>query len=180
MTSSNGNIFRVTGHLLNSPHRGEWREVLIFFYMCPNKRLSKLSWNWWFETPSRSLWRHCNVCLHQYAWYHDSTSKNLVEENILGWSSIAFLLLNHYAIKLVVGHFNRIQHTHSMQLTIAVCNLKEICETESPQIPHFSLIHTVFTHTKHMHQTFIAWTTYWTLDLHNHCVIIIYFDENYS
>ena len=25
-----------------------------------NKRLSKQSWGWRFETPSRSLWRHCN------------------------------------------------------------------------------------------------------------------------
>ena len=25
-----------------------------------NKRLSKLSWGWSFETPSGSLWRHCN------------------------------------------------------------------------------------------------------------------------
>ena len=26
-----------------------------------NKQTSKLSWDWWFETPSRSLWRQCNV-----------------------------------------------------------------------------------------------------------------------
>ena len=26
---------------------------------------SKQSWSWWFETPSRSLWRHCNANL----WY---------------------------------------------------------------------------------------------------------------
>ena len=26
-----------------------------------NKRLSKQSWGWWFEMPSHSLWRHCNV-----------------------------------------------------------------------------------------------------------------------
>ena len=26
-----------------------------------NKQLSIQSWDWWFETPSRSLWRHCNV-----------------------------------------------------------------------------------------------------------------------
>ena len=26
----------------------------------PNKWLSKQSWGWRFETPSRSLWRHCN------------------------------------------------------------------------------------------------------------------------
>ena len=25
-----------------------------------DKRPSKQSWGWWFETPSRSLWRHCN------------------------------------------------------------------------------------------------------------------------
>ena len=25
-----------------------------------NKRLSKQLWRWWFETPSPSLWRHCN------------------------------------------------------------------------------------------------------------------------
>ena len=27
---------------------------------CLNKRLSKQWWDWWFEMPSRSLWRHCN------------------------------------------------------------------------------------------------------------------------
>ena len=26
-----------------------------------NRRLSKQSWGWWFQTPSRPLWRHCNV-----------------------------------------------------------------------------------------------------------------------
>ena len=26
-----------------------------------NKRLSKQWWGWWLETPSRPLWRHCNV-----------------------------------------------------------------------------------------------------------------------
>ena len=28
-----------------------------------NKRLSKQSWGWWFETPSLPLWHHCNVHL---------------------------------------------------------------------------------------------------------------------
>ena len=32
----------------------------VFFDLCLNKRLSKQSWGWWFETPSRPLWRHCN------------------------------------------------------------------------------------------------------------------------
>ena len=30
-----------------------------FFYLRLNKRSSKQSWVWWFETPSRPLWRHC-------------------------------------------------------------------------------------------------------------------------
>ena len=31
-----------------------------FFDLRLNKRLSKQSWGWWFETPSCSLWRHRN------------------------------------------------------------------------------------------------------------------------
>ena len=37
MTSSNGNIFRVTGLLLspvNSPHKGQWRGALMFSLIC--------------------------------------------------------------------------------------------------------------------------------------------------
>ena len=33
----------------------------VFFYLRLTKWLSKQSWGWWFETPSRPLWRHCNV-----------------------------------------------------------------------------------------------------------------------
>ena len=33
----------------------------VFFYLRPNKRLSKQWWGWWAETPSSPLWRHCNV-----------------------------------------------------------------------------------------------------------------------
>ena len=69
MTSSNGNIFRVTGPLCggNSPVPGEFptqrpvtRSFDVFFELRLNKRLSKQSSGWWFETPSYSLWRRCN------------------------------------------------------------------------------------------------------------------------
>ena len=47
---------------VNSPHKGQWRGALMFYLICAlNKQLSKQLWGWWFETPSRSLWRHCNV-----------------------------------------------------------------------------------------------------------------------
>ena len=52
----------------NSPVPGEFptqrpvtRSFDAFFDRRLNKRLSKQSWAWWFETPSRPLWRHCNV-----------------------------------------------------------------------------------------------------------------------
>ena len=32
------------------------RSFGVFFDLRPNKRLSKQSWGWWFETPSRPLW----------------------------------------------------------------------------------------------------------------------------
>ena len=68
MTSSNGNMFRATGFFcgeftgdwwpMNSPHTDQWRGAFIFSL---NKRLRKQLRRRWFETPSRSLWRHCNV-----------------------------------------------------------------------------------------------------------------------
>ena len=35
----------------------------VFFDLRLNKCLSKQSRDWWFEMPSRSLWRHCNITL---------------------------------------------------------------------------------------------------------------------
>ena len=51
----------------NSPVPGEFpaqrpvtRSFDVFFDLRLNKRWRKQSWGWWFETPSWSLWRHCN------------------------------------------------------------------------------------------------------------------------
>ena len=51
----------------NSPVTGEFpaqrpvtRSFDVFFDLHLNKRLSKQPWGWWVETPSHSLWRHCN------------------------------------------------------------------------------------------------------------------------
>ena len=68
MTSSNGNIFRVTGPLCGEftgpsefpTQRPVTRSFNIFFDLRLNKRLSEQPWGWWFETPSWSLWRQCN------------------------------------------------------------------------------------------------------------------------
>ena len=43
-------------------HKGRWHVSLMFSLICAwTKRLSKHSRRRWFETPSCSLWRHCNV-----------------------------------------------------------------------------------------------------------------------
>ena len=51
----------------NSPVPGEvpaqrpvTRSFDVFFDLRLNKRLSKQSWGWWFETLPRPLWRQCN------------------------------------------------------------------------------------------------------------------------
>ena len=60
MTSSNGNIFRVTGHCagnspgpVNSPHKGQWRGALMFSLIC--------AWiNAWVNNrEAGDLRRHC-------------------------------------------------------------------------------------------------------------------------
>ena len=70
----------------------------VFFDLRLNKRLSKQSWGWSFETPSCSLWRHCNddreiscftikqiissshMLIHKKTWVHTSQSFILEHE----------------------------------------------------------------------------------------------------
>ena len=74
MTSSNGNIIRVTGPLWGKFTGDRWIPLTkpvtgsfdVFFDLCLDNLLSKQSWRRWFETPSCALWRPCNVrnCLN--------------------------------------------------------------------------------------------------------------------
>ena len=76
MTSSNGNIYwpfmrEIHRWPANSPHK--WpvtRRSALFFDLRLNTRLSKQWWGWWFETPSRPVWRHCHEVLNN--WYFTS------------------------------------------------------------------------------------------------------------
>ena len=61
----------------NSPVAGDLpaqrpvtRSFDVFIDLSLNKRLSKQSWGWWFETPSRPLWCHCNdtASLQGFMW----------------------------------------------------------------------------------------------------------------
>ena len=68
MTSSNGNIPRVTGALCGEFTGRRWspsqrpvtRSFDVFFDLRLNPHLSKQWRRRWFETPSHPLWRHCN------------------------------------------------------------------------------------------------------------------------
>ena len=78
MTSSNGNIFCVTGPLCGEFTGDRWIPITkasVFVDFRLIKRLSKQSWGWWFETPSRSLWRHCNA--HDYTNVSEAALKDM-------------------------------------------------------------------------------------------------------
>ena len=70
----------------NSPVSGEfpWQRPVTrnfddFFNLRLNKRLSKQSRRWWFETPSCSLWRHCNVTFRITQWQQYDYSCSLLQ-----------------------------------------------------------------------------------------------------
>ena len=64
----------------NSPVSGEFpaqrpvtRSFKVLFDLRLNKRLSKQSWGWWFETLPCPLWRHCNELI---TWILQSRARN--------------------------------------------------------------------------------------------------------
>ena len=66
------------------------RSFDVFLICALNKQLSKQSWGWWFETPSRSLWSHCNgleeyIQFIIYDW-RSATSVQCAPVTWRGWS----------------------------------------------------------------------------------------------
>ena len=88
MTSSNGNIFRVTGLLCGEFTGHRWiprtkasdAELWCFLWSALDKRLNKKRHRW-FETQSRSLWRHCNVYLKSVWLTEKLTQKELAAKS---------------------------------------------------------------------------------------------------
>ena len=122
MTSSNGNIFRVTGLLCgNSPVTAEvpsqrpvTRSFEFFFDLRQNKRLSKQLRLRWFESPLRSLWRHFNglsVSDHPHHNMYFNTLK--LKGCQLPWSSLGTL-------KLAFNVLSDEQSSHPDDLSISV------------------------------------------------------------
>ena len=69
MTSSNRNLFRVTGPLCGEFTGYRWipftkasdTELWCFPWSAPEQTVGKQLWRLWFVTSSRSSWRQCNV-----------------------------------------------------------------------------------------------------------------------
>ena len=69
---------------VNSQHKGQ-RRFDVFFYLRLNKRSSKQSWGWWFETLSSPLWRHSNN-YHN----HSTSSRTVIMRHPFKWNNINF------------------------------------------------------------------------------------------
>ena len=105
MTSSDGNIFRVTGPLCGEftgpgefpTQRPVTRSFDVFFDLRLNIRVSKQSWGWCFETPSWSLWRQCNafevpvVCQRPLWDYYTAPMASKCMHNV--WWGLTFATL---------------------------------------------------------------------------------------
>ena len=75
---------------VKSPHKGQWRGALMFPLICVNKRLSKQSWGWWFETLSCRLWRHRNVtCFTNRGYTSYSKWKCMVRDSMKVYSVVS-------------------------------------------------------------------------------------------
>ena len=153
MTSSNGNIFRVTGHLCGGFTGPRWiprtrpvtRSFDVFLDLRLNKRLSKQSWGWWFETLSRPLWRHRNVPVfyEEDVFLYNSSVQKLAKMKIcyrlLKWMNITkvkHLYPSHTGQP--TRNRQKPQHFHWIGQLSAIYNVAE--DTIKPDRAHVRVI----------------------------------------
>ena len=100
----------------------------MFSWICAlNKRLSKQSWGWWFETPSRSLWRHCNAtrALHSRSVISMPTPVHVhyIPRNMhTVFALLCFVVVIHW---LIFPYPSGLLHWHCGNLTIAPVPAKQ-------------------------------------------------------
>ena len=140
MTSSNGRIFPLCGEFTGPrwiPHKKACdAELWCFIYLCLNKRLSKQSWGWWFETLSCPLWRYCNdvfggeFCVQNVLlWcttlatpsYSAANTKLKVNRNHLSYESWKDWFTTKYENDIRGGYIMRMRYI----LMSLVCDLQD-------------------------------------------------------
>ena len=107
----------------NSPINGEFptqRPVTwsfdISFDLLLNKRLSKQSWGWWFETPSCPLWRHCNDINQEFVCTKDTPYLTLTGQLCgVGNEDFQENLLHYSGIEL---YWSEVCHTDKQRLDV--------------------------------------------------------------
>ena len=124
----------------NSPVTGEFpsqrpmtRSFGVFFYLRLNKQLSKQSRHRWFETPSRSLLRHCNVNVSLASRTLAEISINCMDRCLpISDYFTKFLTIQGGHSYKKVTQFDKI----NMELTMHI-SLTNACFKENVSIPTF-------------------------------------------
>ena len=136
MTSSNGQIFRVTGPFCGEftgpgefpTQRPVTRSFDVYFDLRLNKRLCKQSWGWWFQTLLCPLWRHSNGFYvgpdwSTSKWFWDLLHYRIAVRNrseaLIPWN----LVLSEHLFQLA-NHFKEIHNDSSVK----ICSVKKICK----------------------------------------------------
>ena len=89
---------------VNSPHKGQLCGALMFSLIWAlNKRLSKQSWGWWFGTPSRSLWRHCNAKMNNPD-ADINTMQNDNDNDINNYLNMSLLIILTQTLDIGIQH----------------------------------------------------------------------------
>ena len=104
MTSSNGNISRITSHLCGE-FTGD-RSFDVFFDLRLNKRLSKQSGGWWIETPSHPLWRYIMSYSIDVHWRRETRSQNYwIASKLTGaWTMVPLRGLSNFRATWQIPH----------------------------------------------------------------------------
>ena len=101
----------------NSPIPGEFptqrpvtRSFDVFFDLRLNKRLSKQSLGWWFETPSHPLWPHCNewTIIIDPAWRNPPATGGAPHEKASNAELLCFISKQSVKNRWVTGHLRRL------------------------------------------------------------------------
>ena len=119
------------------------RSFDVCFHLRVNKRLSKQSWGWWFETPSRPLWRHTNeICI---PWNNPNNIHEICEQiirvrvHMMAWSEKFFILMNWLSFSTLRPKFCHLQYIIHYWLEVRILYKSETQKVNISYITHVFL-----------------------------------------